>query len=153
LAGCNIRNSLHETSGKYENLNSIKSHLHIHHATYYSCSYVVNFIHEYFMETDLHLQISQHQAGLKHKNFTVSYHSYPTFRGVARGGMGAIAPPIPKVALAIFRLIKVLMCKPKKCVSTNQRNCLKKLFYFNFWSKLIKAVWFINSSRLIKYCV
>jgi len=29
-----------------------------HHATYYSCSYVVNFIHEYFMETDLHFRIS-----------------------------------------------------------------------------------------------
>jgi len=26
----------------------------------------------------LHLQISQHQARLKHENFTVSYHSYPT---------------------------------------------------------------------------
>jgi len=30
------------------------------------------------METDLHLEISQHQARLKHENFTVSYHSYPT---------------------------------------------------------------------------
>jgi len=30
------------------------------------------------METDLHFQISQHQASLKHENFTVSYHSYPT---------------------------------------------------------------------------
>jgi len=30
------------------------------------------------MVTDLHLQISQHQARLKHENFTVSYHSYPT---------------------------------------------------------------------------
>jgi len=49
------------------------------------------------------------------------------------GTMGAIAPPpIPKVAIAIFRLIKLLMCRPKKCVSANQRNCLKKLFYFNF---------------------
>jgi len=27
------------------------------------------------METDLHLQISQHQARLKHDDFTVSYHS------------------------------------------------------------------------------
>jgi len=69
---------LHETNGKYENLNSIKSQLHYHHATYYSCSYIVNSIHEYFMETDLHLQISQHQARLKHENFTVSHHSYPT---------------------------------------------------------------------------
>ena len=48
LAGCNICNSLHETNVKYENLNSIKSQLHYHHATYYSCSYVVNFIREYF---------------------------------------------------------------------------------------------------------
>jgi len=62
----------------YENLNSIKSQLHYYHATYYSCSYVVNSIHEYFMETDLLLQISQHQARLKHNNFTVSYHSNPT---------------------------------------------------------------------------
>jgi len=46
--------------------------------------------------------------------------------------MRAIAPPIPKVALTIFRLIKLLMCKPKKYVSANQRNYLKKLFYFNF---------------------
>jgi len=76
LAGCNICNSLHETNGKYENLNSIKSQLHYYHATYYSCSYVVNFIHVYFMETDL--QISQHQATLKHENFTLSYHSYTT---------------------------------------------------------------------------
>ena len=76
MAGCNICNSLHETNGKYENLNSIKSQLHYYHATYYSCSYVVNFIHVYFMETDL--QISQHQATLKHENFTLSYHSYTT---------------------------------------------------------------------------
>jgi len=30
------------------------------------------------METDLHLQISQHQASVKHENFTLSYHSYTT---------------------------------------------------------------------------
>ena len=78
LAGCNIRSSLHETNGKYENLNSIKSQLHYHHAIYYSCSCVVNFIHVHFMETDLHLQISQHQASFKYENFTVSYHSYTT---------------------------------------------------------------------------
>jgi len=30
------------------------------------------------METDLHLQISQHQASLKHENFTASHRSYPT---------------------------------------------------------------------------
>jgi len=28
------------------------------------------------METDLHLQISQHQAHFKNENCTVSYHSY-----------------------------------------------------------------------------
>ena len=33
---------------------------HDHYATYFSCSYVVNSIHEYFIETDLRLQISQH---------------------------------------------------------------------------------------------
>jgi len=43
---------LHETNGKYENLNSIKSQLHYYHATYSSCSYVVNSVHEYFMGTD-----------------------------------------------------------------------------------------------------
>jgi len=31
------------------------------------------------METSLHLQISQHQASLKHENFTLSYQSYITF--------------------------------------------------------------------------
>jgi len=30
------------------------------------------------METDLHLQISQHQPSLKHENVTLSYHSYTT---------------------------------------------------------------------------
>jgi len=78
LAGCNICKSLHETNRKYENLNSIQSQLHYHHAAYCSCSYVVNFVHEYFLETDLHLQISLHQARLKHENFTVSYYSYLT---------------------------------------------------------------------------
>jgi len=32
--------------GKYDNLNSVKSQLHYHHVIYYSCSYVLNFIHE-----------------------------------------------------------------------------------------------------------
>jgi len=67
---------LHDTNGKYENLKSIKSQLYYHHAIYNSCSHVVNFIREYFMETDFHLQISQHQARLIHENFTLSYHSY-----------------------------------------------------------------------------
>jgi len=39
--------------------------------------------------------------------------------------------PNAKAALIIFRFIKVLMFKPKKCVSANQRKCLKNLFYFN----------------------
>jgi len=30
------------------------------------------------METDFHLQSSQHQASLKHENFTLSCHSYTT---------------------------------------------------------------------------
>jgi len=30
------------------------------------------------METNLHLQISQHQASLKHENFTLLYHGYTT---------------------------------------------------------------------------
>jgi len=30
------------------------------------------------METNSHMQISQHQASLKHENFTVSYHNYTT---------------------------------------------------------------------------
>jgi len=61
-----------------ENLKSMKSQLHYHHTTYNSCSYVANSVHEYFMETDSHFQISQHQARLKHENFTESYHSYAT---------------------------------------------------------------------------
>ena len=35
------------------------------------------------METDLHLQISQHQAILKQENFTLSYHSYITAKHFA----------------------------------------------------------------------
>jgi len=50
-------------------------------------------------------------------------------RRVARGGsLGAIATPILKVAPKIFRLIKLLMCKPKKYFSANKRNCLKEPF-------------------------
>ena len=78
MAGCNIWNSLHETNGKYENLNSMKSRLDYYRTTYYRCSYIVNSVHEYFAVTDSHLQISQHQASLKHENFTESYHSYTT---------------------------------------------------------------------------
>jgi len=39
---------------------------------------VVDFVHEYLVETDSHLQISQSPARLKQENFTVSYHSYTT---------------------------------------------------------------------------
>ena len=78
LAGCNIWNSLHETKEKYQNLNSIKSQLHYYQAPYYRCRYVVNFVHEYLVETDSHLQISQSPASLKQENVTVSYHSYTT---------------------------------------------------------------------------
>jgi len=57
----------------------MKSQLHYYHTTYYRCSYVLNSIHEYFAVTDSLLQISQHQASLKHENLTVSfYHSYTT---------------------------------------------------------------------------
>jgi len=35
------------------------------------------------METDLHLQVSQHQASLKQENFTQSYHSYTTAKHFA----------------------------------------------------------------------
>jgi len=35
------------------------------------------------METDLHLQVSQHQASLKEENFTLSYHSYTTAKHFA----------------------------------------------------------------------
>jgi len=44
----------------------------------YICDYVVNSVHEHFAETDSHLHTSQHQASLKHENFTVSYHSHTT---------------------------------------------------------------------------
>jgi len=40
--------------------------------------YAIHCILLFFLSTDLHLQILQHQARLKHENFTVSYHSYPT---------------------------------------------------------------------------
>ena len=73
MAGRNVCNSLHETNRKYGNLSSIKSQLHYHHATCYSCSYVVSSIHECLMYV-----WKQRQVRLKHGNFTVSYHSYPT---------------------------------------------------------------------------
>jgi len=60
-----------------ENTKTLKSHL-LHNTLACSCIYIVNSVHEYFAVTDSHLQISQHQASLKHENFTVSYHSYTT---------------------------------------------------------------------------
>jgi len=39
---------------------------------------ITNHIHGYFLETDSHLQTSQHQASLKHENLTVSYHKHTT---------------------------------------------------------------------------
>jgi len=36
-------------------------------------------LYEYFTAPGSHLQISQHQANVKHETFTVSYHSYTTF--------------------------------------------------------------------------
>jgi len=64
----------------------------------------------------------------------------PRGRRLARGvAMGAIAPPPnPKVALTIFRLIKLLMCKLRNGGSANQRNCLKNYSTSTFsrtWSK------------------
>jgi len=68
LARCNIWNSLHETNGKYENLNSMKLQVHYYHTI--CCSYLV-CIHEYFTAPASHLKISKHEAILKHENFTL----------------------------------------------------------------------------------
>jgi len=70
---------IHCMKQKYENLNSMKSHLHYNRTTYYRCSYVVSSIHEYFAVTDSHLQISQHQASLKHENSTESITATPHY--------------------------------------------------------------------------
>jgi len=79
LAGCNIWNSLHETNGKCENLNSMKSHLHYYHTTYYRCSYAVNSIHEYFAMTDICKsnnikQVSNMKTSQNHITATSHYH-------------------------------------------------------------------------------
>jgi len=42
---------------------------------------------------------------------------------------GGNSPPIPNVAPKIFRIIKVLMRKPKKYFSANQRHCLRNLLH------------------------
>jgi len=68
----------------------------------------------------------------RHEGALVGLDPQTKLQAPRRVARGAIAPPpIPKVALAIFMLIKLLMCKPKKCVGANQRNCQKKIFYFN----------------------
>jgi len=53
-------------------------------------------------------------------------HALVTLRRVARGAI-APTPSIQEVAVTIFTLTKLLMCKPKKCVSAIQRKCLKFL--------------------------
>jgi len=46
----------------------------------------------------------------------------------SRGGDGGkIASPIPNVEPNFFRLMKLLMCKPNKYFSANQRNCSRNL--------------------------
>ena len=45
--------------------------------------------------------------------------------------MGQLPTTIPKVARTFFRLIKLLMCKPKKYFGTNQRSCLRNISYFS----------------------
>ena len=65
----------------------MKSPLHYCHAAYYSGSYVVKSVHEYFAVTDSHLQISQHQVSLKHENIAVSSDgvSRPIFASLGLG--------------------------------------------------------------------
>jgi len=42
---------------------------------------------------------------------------------------GEITPPIPNVAPKMFWVIKLLMRKPKKYFSANQRHCLRNLLH------------------------
>jgi len=70
---------------------------------------------------------------ITHVTATVPKMRFVGSRRVARGGaMGAIAPPIQKVAPKIFRLIKFLVCKPNKYFRANQSNCLRNLPCFSF---------------------
>ena len=79
LAGCNIRiHYMKQTENMKLKEYEITATLLPHNTLAYSCSYIVNSVHEYFAVTDSHLQISQHQASLKHEIFTVSYHSHTT---------------------------------------------------------------------------
>ena len=50
-------------------------------------------------------------------------------RRQARSQGGNVPPPIPNVAPKIFTVIKVLMRKPKKYFSANQRHCLRNLLH------------------------
>ena len=70
-----------------------------------------------------------------------------------RDRWGQLPSQIPKVAPKIFRLKKLLMCKPKKYFSANQQNCFRNLSYFKLFSNLIKAVWLTSWPWLIKRCV
>jgi len=92
LAGCNIYNSLHETNGQYENLNSIKSRLHYHHATYYHFSFVANFIREYFMETDC--TCKSHDIKQVWNTKTSHYHITVAIGGGIWGAAWAKFPPV-----------------------------------------------------------
>jgi len=47
----------------------------------------------------------------------------PVGRRIAGWQWGKIAPPIPNVEPKFFRLVKLLMGKPNKYFSANQRNC------------------------------
>ena len=72
-------------------------------------------------------QKNQKRESLMHTEY------FPT-RRLARGGaLGVIAhPQFGKFAPKILRLVKRLVCKPKKYFSAFQRNCLNNLSYFNF---------------------
>ena len=49
-----MRNSLHETTGKYENLNSMKSHLRYYHTKYCNCTCLVNCVYMNSSQQQIH---------------------------------------------------------------------------------------------------
>jgi len=53
-------------------------------------------------------------------------------RHVARGAMGTVSPPIPKIGLKIFRLNTAFDVKTEKIYSANQSNSLRNLSHFSF---------------------
>jgi len=58
----------------------------------------------------------------------VGHLQWPVDMRIAGGAMGAkIASPIPNVEPNFFRLMNLLMCKPNKYFSANQRNCSRNL--------------------------